>query len=1059
MDQERFLQIDALFDELLDAVPEEREELLRLRTAGDDELRAEVSRLLVAAGESQDFIESPGFASFNDVLKDDHADLSGRKLGAYRLTRMLGRGGMGVVYLASRTDDFEKEVAVKFIPPLENRRGADENFRRERQILAQLAHPNIAQILDGGTADDGAPFLVMEYVDGLPLDRFCRDRGLAISEILKLFVEVCGAVAFAHRNLVVHRDLKPNNILVTADGTPKLLDFGIAKLLTAEPTGDAPRTLETGALTPEYASPEQITGEPITTASDVYSLGVVLFEALTGRRPFDLREKSLAEIIDVVREREAPAPSGIIGRRTGINAAELDSVVLKSLAKEPLERYASVDDFRADLANLLADQPVSARPDSGYYRLRKYVRRNKFEVAIGLVFIAILVGWFATAFVQARSLARQASENRRSAYSAEMILAANEYENANLNRLREIVERNRPEDGEEDLRGFEWHFLNGLLNPSTRVGGFRHPDEVWNAEFSPDGRLIASACNDNRVRIWNVATGAEIVTGELRGAWKVSFFPDGSKIAVAASSNGTPLVRIYDVEDGREILTFTGHSKRVRAIDVSPDGRSIVTGSQDGFVILWDASTGAVKRKIELATPDHPVEVYDIQFAKDGRHVAVSGFETIGVIDFADGSIKLASLNDFADRGVFAIGWKIVYSPLEKTLAVGLFSGDLAFLDIATLKILRVVKLHQSNLKSLAFTTDGRTLVTGSGDRTVKFVDVGTGALTGELRGHFSGVHEVAFSPDGRLLATASADFDLSFWDAAAVMRGNALLTGATVFTFDQKRDLVFGARPATFEVGAWEVPTKRSLFMLRTETRPTSMAAAVDGSRVAFGESNGFVSYFDASNMKNLWRVQPSQKVVYSVAVSVDGKRLLAGAEDGSVHCLDTADGHEIYTIPAAADLIKTIAVSPDGRTFAAAGNDKIVRLFSFENGVLLKSLEGNRKPILKLAYSNDGREVASAGADDTVRIWDVSDGRLRLELSGMSAGVFAIAYSPDGKRIATASDVGVVRLWNSATGEQVLAFTASQRQLQHLRFSVDGRSITTIDADGKIASWNAAE
>ncbi|MBS1792652.1 MAG: serine/threonine protein kinase [Acidobacteria bacterium] len=1059
MDQERFRQIDALLDEVIDLAADEREKFLEARCGADAALKNEVRRLLARLENGSDFIEKPDFTPVKKLLgEDENEAYVGAKIGAYRLKKLLGRGGMGAVYLASRIDDFEREVAVKLIPPFSNRPGAAENFRRERQILARLAHPSIAQILDGGTAPDGTPFIVMEFVDGRPLNEFCRLHGLSTRAKVVLFQDVCRAVTFAHQNFIVHRDLKPNNILVTPERKPKLLDFGIAKLLNAETLDFAEnKTLEAAALTPEYASPEQFSGANITAASDVYSLGVCLYELLTGTRPFDFRGRSLTEILRIIQTESPRAPSAAGDGKSRAIDAELDAVVLKALAKTPAERYQSVEDFRADLENYLENQPVSARPATRFYRFRKYLERRKFETLIAAVFVLILLGWLVTAILQARRAERQARENRRSAYSAEMILAANEFENSNLIRLREIVEKYEPREGEEDLRGFEWYFLDNLLNPAAKVATFQHPDEIWNAEFSPDGRLIATACNDNRARVWDVADGRMIETAEQKGAWKVSFFPDGQKFAVASSSNSTPLVKIYETATARELLTFRGHTKRVRAVDVAPDGKTVATGSQDGQLIVWDAATGAELKRFSFATAQKGVEIYDVEFSKNGDRLAVLGYDTLAVFDTRDWRKIQADPAAYAEKNVLLTGWKIVFSPLEKTLAIGTYEGNVAFIDAETLAIGRVLKLHQSNVKSLAFTTDGKTLVTGSGDRTVKFVDVATGEVAGELRGHFSGVHEVAVSPDGSRIATASADFNLNFWNAEAVSKANAILTNSSIFAFSRDGAKVFDWSNASFEIAGRTIAEKRRNFAAKTRVNAFSIDYSGDRNQLVLGERDGFLTLLDAADGRELKRWKASDRSIFAVAFANGGRRIVAGYDDGRVRCFDADTGALIYELENSPEIVKSIAAAPDGRTFAVAGNDKLVRLYDSESGTPLAVLAGNRKPVLRVAFSDDGRLLASAGADDVVRVWRTADRQLVHELSGMSGGVFAVAFTPDGRRLATASDLGVIRLWNLETGEQVLAFTASQKQLNLLKFTADGETLLSVDATGKIGFWSA--
>jgi serine/threonine-protein kinase len=378
--------------------------------------------------------EQPPRAIRDPEVLDDGAPPE-RRIGSYRLLRELGRGGFGSVFLAARADEeYQKLVAIKVM------RGADADerevvrrFRRERQILAALEHPNIARLLDGGTTEDGLPYLVMEYVEGVSVNEYCDGRGLPVSERLRIFQTICAAVAFAHRNLIVHRDLKPSNILVTADGVPKLLDFGIAKLVSPAISGAA--TATGFAMTPEYASPEQVRGELVTTASDVYALGVVLYELLTGRRPYRLRTHQPFEVLRAICEDEPEKPSTAVGRRQEASygdpaatvvldklqgahdaaraklrrrlAGDLDNIVLMALRKEPQRRYRSVEALSDDVGRHLDGRPVLARKGTASYRAWKFVHRHTLGVAAAALLLLLLVGFAVAMTIQSARLARE----------------------------------------------------------------------------------------------------------------------------------------------------------------------------------------------------------------------------------------------------------------------------------------------------------------------------------------------------------------------------------------------------------------------------------------------------------------------------------------------------------------------------------------------------------------------------------------------------------------------------------------------------------------------------
>lgn len=330
---------------------------------------------------------------------------AGGLLGPYRLERVIGNGGMGVVYLASRSDnEFRKHVAIKILQSGVMSAEMDRRFRQERQILASLEHPNIARLLDGGTTESGEPYFVMEYVSGgLPLDRYCEEHKLPLQQKLRLFLTVCSAVQYAHQRLVVHRDLKPGNILVSPDGVVKLLDFGIAKALSPLSRQDDVARTRAGlmAMTPEYASPEQIRGDAISVASDVYTLGVVLYQLVTGRLPFEHGEGGIPELMRAICEQEPPKPSAQEGASKEL-AGDIDNIVLMALRKEPERRYGSVEQLGEDIRRFLAGLPVAARPATPVYRASKFLRRHLYASVAAALFVASLAGGAVATLRQAR---------------------------------------------------------------------------------------------------------------------------------------------------------------------------------------------------------------------------------------------------------------------------------------------------------------------------------------------------------------------------------------------------------------------------------------------------------------------------------------------------------------------------------------------------------------------------------------------------------------------------------------------------------------------------------
>ncbi|HEX8246766.1 MAG TPA: serine/threonine-protein kinase [Pyrinomonadaceae bacterium] len=452
MQPENWKKIKEILDEALKIEPVRRQDFLN-KSGASAEIRAEVESLLAFEAEAEDMMHLSAVEFSGDFFDADENVLIGKNVGAYRIIRELGQGGMGAVYLAERADGkFEQKVALKLLKREMNTAALRRRFQQEREILASLQHPNIACLLDAGTTDDRVPFLAMEYVEGLPINDYCNKHDSGLHERLDLFRKVCAAVAFAHRNLIVHRDLKPSNILVNEDGIPKLLDFGISKILSSEFDSLNSATItRLGVMTPAYASPEQLRRESVTTATDIYSLGVILYELLSGHRPFETKEDDLKEIYRAVLEIEPAAPSSMaettakiskektgekneIGNsenQTGQNKSrytapqpigirpqnlrgDLDNIVLKALKKEPERRYSSAENLAEDIRRHQEGLPVTARADTFSYRAEKFIKRNRASaVAAALVLLAIIAGILATLWQARVARAERARAEKR----------------------------------------------------------------------------------------------------------------------------------------------------------------------------------------------------------------------------------------------------------------------------------------------------------------------------------------------------------------------------------------------------------------------------------------------------------------------------------------------------------------------------------------------------------------------------------------------------------------------------------------------------------------------
>jgi len=519
-------RIKELFHAVVNMTAADRAAFLRAESGDDDDVVREVESLIQAHLHDDSFIQPPDFDAVSRILRDEKPEaLIGRRVGAYELRRLIGSGGMANVFLAGRVDgQFERDVAVKLI-----KRGMDTDeilrrFRQERQTLAALDHPNVAKLLDGGATDDGRPFLIMEHVDGRPIDEYCFERQLNTRQRLELFLTVCAAVHYAHQNLVVHRDLKPGNILVTKDGIPKLLDFGIAKLLDPSRTDAITRTESTVRLmTPDYASPEQVRRQRVTIATDVYSLGVILFEMLTGQRPYRLEGTSQRALEHAICDTEPTRPStaaaspiagghaagttrtrrGKTGRAaartTGAGAparasavrrelaGDLDTIILTALRKEPGRRYPSVRDLSEDIRRYLQGLPIQARKDTFAYRTAKFVRRNRAAVAAVVTIFAVLVTALVTTSwqrdVAEHNLERAVLAERDAAAAAHRAVAEAQAANEARRQAAEAAERAAAEARSANA---VVEFMVGLFKTAD-------PDEALGRELSARDMLERGA--------------------------------------------------------------------------------------------------------------------------------------------------------------------------------------------------------------------------------------------------------------------------------------------------------------------------------------------------------------------------------------------------------------------------------------------------------------------------------------------------------------------------------------------------------------------------------------
>jgi len=1081
MTPERWQRINELLDDVLDRRPDERALVLARTCAGDRLLRHEVESLMAAADRVDSFMESP--PSQAGDLFGGARDSTGQMIGQYRVLRELGRGGMGVVYLAARADDqFIKLVAIKIVWAGANRNETLQRFTQERQILASLEHANICRLLDSGATDEGAPYVVMEYIAGTPITMYCDRNRLSITERLKLFLSALSAVQFAHQNLVIHRDLKPVNILITDDGTVKLLDFGIAKMLKADFSSGGFNLTRTGLqpMTVEYASPEQLRGDHITTASDVYSLGVVLYELLTGHRPYKLTGRTLVEIERAICDTEPERPSTVINQteyETGEDGAsrpkrtpemvsrtregkpdklrarlrgDLDSITLKALRKEREQRYPSVERFAADISRHLEGRPVLAQKPTVTYRVGRFARRHKVGVTLAALFAFMLVGGVITTTWQARIARMNAKDYRRTLYAAQMNLAGEAWDRTNLERLEELLEANRPRPGEEDLRGFEWYYLWRLYHSGSDRMTLHHDDQVWSVALSPDGKRLASGGEDLAGRIWDAATGKELLALKGHTKWinAVAFSSDGKRLATASGDKTT---KVWDTETGEEIATLIGHQTRVNAVVFSPDGKRLFTASDDSLVKVWDTTSG---HEID-SYGNHGTRVRALAISPDGKRLATAGDFTVRVWD-AIAAKELASLPGFKDN-VNAVA----FSPSGKMLATASSDKIARIWDAQTGNEIIALKGHTNWVDCIAFSPDGRKVATGGDDRTIKLWDVATGQELGSLRGHLRPVESVVFSLDGRTLISASLDHTVKVWDIANLEEPTIIKPGTPyAAAYSQVGQELIGIYPAVNSpVKIWNVVSgkERTVFTGR-DYSIHSLALSPDGQRLITTTVHGPMRVLDAIGGHQLASFAGHAGIVDAISYSADGKLIATGGYDSLVKLWDAVSYQEIASIKAHDDRIFCLAFSPDGKKLATGGDDHKIKIWDVASGRQMMTLAGHTDWVNSVAFSSDGRMLASGSGDQTAKLWDVATGREIRTFRGHAGRVQSIAFSHDGSRLATASYDATVRLWDVATGQELLSLKGHTDFVVFVAFSDDDRILTSGSRDQTIRFWRAA-
>jgi WD40 repeat protein len=1024
------------------------------------------------------------------------AERVGAIIGRYKLLERIGEGGFGVVYMAEQQQPVRRKVALKVIKPGIDTRQVIARFEAERQALALMDHENIAKVLDAGATESGRPYFVMELVHGVPITEFCDKNKLSTRERLELFVQVCRAVQHAHTKGLIHRDLKPTNMLVTLhEGVPvpKVIDFGVAKATGQQLTD---KTLFTNFAqmvgTPLYMSPEQaeMTGIDVDTRSDVYSLGVLLYELLTGTTPLDkdrLKQAAFDEVRRIIREDELQWPSArlsTMGQQAARSISayrnsdpkqlgqlvrgELDWIVMKALEKERARRYETASALAADVQRYLRDEPVEACPPSAWYRFRKFARRRKATLAAAAgIALMLLVGAGMLAISNVR-VSGSLERERRGAYFQRIALAEREWAANNLSGMEELL-RQCP----EDLCGWEWHYLKrlryGTLPP------LRHESGVYNVTFSPDGQYMATATKDGFVRLWHAKTGQELRKWPAHetNAPCVRFSPDGRRLA---SASWDRTVKVWDVQNVLQgevqaplfRLEHTDPAFRLWSVAFSPDGQRLVSAggresAEMGELKVWDLNTGNATITLGFSWV-----VRSVQFSPNGRRIVGCSDDMVKVWDAQSGREEVICRDPHGDLQA------VTFSPDGGRIAAvgGLFAvhpdREIKVWDAQSGHEVFSLRGHVGGLRSVAFSPDGRRLASTGLDQTIKLWDTLTGQEILTLRGHIDHVFCVAFSPDGRQLASASLDSSVRIWDATEVerepspeyrtLRGHTGAVTDVAFHPTDERTLASAGTDGTVRI--WDFSSGQTLGTLTGSPSDIRLRLAYspDGRRLAVASGDRKeVSIWDVATAKEISKF-PGNATALCVAFNPDGQHVASSGTEFVVRVWDAATGNETQALTGHEWPVHGVAFSPDGRRLASCSADTTVRIWDWTTGQELRVLEPRHTArVQNVAFSRDGKFLASAGWDRTVKVWETATWQLVHNLRDSSgAAAQCVAFGRDGRRLAWGSADGTVKVWDGP-GTETHVLRGHISWVQAVAFSPDDKWIASASLDGTVKIWKA--
>ncbi len=1049
MSAERHERIGTIFARARRLPEGDRDAFVDDACSGDAELRGEVESLLAAHEDDSGFLDTAALREkLGAVAAESVADAAPvpERIGDFRILRVIGEGGMGTVYEAEQ-DDPKRRVALKVVRGGLVTRGMLQRFHLEAQVLGRLRHPGIAQIYQAGTADTGGggqPYFAMELITGRPLLDHARTHELNARRRLQIVALVCDALHHAHQKGIVHRDLKPANIIVEDDGQPKVLDFGVARATDAD---IQTITLQTAAGqlvgTIPYMSPEQAAGDSalIDIRSDVYSLGVITYELLTGRLPYPVDGKMVHEAARVIREEDPTRLSSIDPALRG----DVETILAKALAKEKERRYQSAAEFAADIRRYLADEPITARPTSAMYQLRKFARRNKALVGGVSAGIAVAVVALAGATVYSLGQARVAT---RQAYRATIAAAESAVEAGDAITARQLLDATR-----SDLRNWEWRFLDARLNQEI---AHREPEEpIAAASLGADGSELLVLSTSGTLQYHDAIAGTNLGGIDLLpdGAVTAAAFSRDSRVLAALHGPGRRTASAWRIGPGPAAspLAMWTLPEEGSRIAISADGSRVVAAMGSSF-LAWDLR--APERELARWQVRHRPR--GLEFDESGSIVAIPGgpigANGLTVHDAATGR-QLAGVPH--DRDFYSVA----VSPDGRLVATGGIDKQIRIRESETLSLVGELSGHGDLPHSLAFSPDGRLLASGGDDLTLRIWDVASGRPEQVLTGHRSPIIAVGFSADGARIWSRAQD-GIRVWsveqdDRTVVLRGHKSYVYAVAFSPDG--ETVYSASWDN-TIRAWDASSGALLDEADSSLgRVTSLAVSPDGRTLATGHQRGRgIVLRDAASLEPIRVLTGHSGDVGALAFSPDGERLISCSDQDQVFTWVPATGERLLKGPGSRNREIGVAFAPDGRRVAVSTNEGL-RVEDVASGRAIRTL-ALPAVVHDIAWSPDGAWIAAGSADHAVRIFDAATGALRHERIRHSGAVYAVAFSPDSTRLASGSNDTTIRIWDVEAGEPVARLRGHRDYVFDLAFSPDGRMLASASGDFTLRIWDTA-